>query len=173
MAKYTKRKLVMDWAKEEYRKTMGDYVADLAVLGYEAIMYAYQRREFNHRTRNLHDSYASAVYVNGQLEPTSIRFVGPEYSHSEDPSKKGRNIVLDYLENPDVDVSGDVTVLCVAAMEYAEYLEAGTHKGGYQIQVISAANDYLHQNWDRVSENKPKEFEIIRARVVTGGQSFS
>lgn len=178
MAKYTKRGLVRSWVKQyevEYTKAMGDYVADLAVLGYEAIMYAYQRREFTHRTRNLHDSYGSAVYVNGKLEPTSRRFVGPEYSTENDrhTGKSGRDTLLAYFDNPGVDVSGDIVLLCVAAMEYAEYLEDGTHGGGYEIQVISAANDYLQQNWHRISKNKPKEFEIIRARVITGGDSYS
>ena len=166
----------MDWAKGEYNKAMGDYVADLAKLGYEAIMYAYERRGFSHRTRNLHDSYASAVYINGELEPTSIRFVGGELSRKVDPhtGKSGRDTVLEYLENPyNADVSGDVALLCVAAMEYAEYLEAGTHRGGYEIQVISAANDYIWQNWHRVSDNKPEEFKVTRARMITGGESYS
>lgn len=171
MAKWTSRQSIMKYAKDAYTKAMGEYVADLAVLGYEAIMYAYQQRGFQHKTRNLHDSYASAVYVNGKLEESSIRFVGPEFSHKGDrqTGKSGRETVMEYLKSPGVGVGGDVTLLCVAAMEYAKYLEDGTHKGGYHIQVISAAYDYLEREWHRIEKNKPKEFKVIRARMITGG----
>ena len=44
-----------------------DMVQALSTLGYYAMLDAYKKHSFKHRTRNLHDSYASAVYVNGTL----------------------------------------------------------------------------------------------------------
>lgn len=170
MAKYVRRTPIRDIIGEEYTAAIGRYVAKLKVLGYNAIMEAYSDRGFNHRTRNLHDSYASAVYVNGELIEDTISYVGGEYSRGEDrqTGMTGRETVREYLENPDVDVSGTVTLLCVAAMEYAQYLEEGTHRGGYHIQVISAATDYVRRHWQEVED---EVFGIDSVRYIVAGNS--
>ena len=53
-------------------------VEQLANDGERIIKAAYNTRGFTNRTYNLHDSYASAVYVNGVLRHDSIRYIGPE-----------------------------------------------------------------------------------------------
>ena len=176
MAKYVHRTPIRDAVGKQYTAAMGEYVAQLAVLGYEAIMYAYReghsstpRRyqkpvrdgKWRHRTGDLHDSFASAVYVNGVLQEDTIRYVGAEMSES----LWGRAEVKAYLKDPDVDVSGDVTLLCVAAAYYAEYLEEGTHRGGYRIRVISGASDYIAMNWHRV---KTDLFKVKKVRFIAG-----
>lgn len=61
--------------KEAYIRQL---VAQLANDGERIIKTAYNTRGFNNRTYNLHDSYASAVYVNGVLRHNTIRYIGPE-----------------------------------------------------------------------------------------------
>lgn len=176
MAKYVHRTPIREIVGEAYTAAMGEYVAQLTVLGYEAIMYAYSeghsptpRRyqkpvrdgKWRHRSGDLHDSFASAVYVNGVLLEDTIRYVGPEMSDS----LWGRAEVKAYLKNPDVDVSGDVTLLCVAAAYYAEFLEEGRHQGGYKIRVISGASDYIAANWHRVRSDL---FSVKNVRFIAG-----
>lgn len=183
MAKYVHRTPIRDILGEEYTAAIGRYVAKLTVLGYNAIMEAYDEGhsstpptyegpvgdgKWRHRTRNLHDSFASAVYVQGELIEDSIRFVGPEYFQEVDPKTQmsGRDTAREYLENPDVDVSGEVTLLCVAAMYYSEYLEEGTHRGGYHIQVISSAADYIEDHWQEVED---EVFGIDSVHYIVAG----
>ena len=179
MARYIHRTPVRDAVGEAYTAKMGEYVSQLAKLGYEAIMYAYRDGhasgsaekkpvgdgKWRHRSRNLHDSFASAVYVNGILQEDSIYYIGGEYSRSEYGGMTGREYARQYLEDPAEDVSGDIALLCIAAMPYAEYLEEGTHKGGYKIRVISGAADYIAANWHRV---KTDLFEIKKVRFIAG-----
>lgn len=47
----------------------------LANKGEDLINKAYQQRGWENRTWNLHDSYVSAVFVNGRLRDDTIRFV--------------------------------------------------------------------------------------------------
>ena len=55
-------------------------IDDLALTGKEAIANAYGRRGFKNQLYNLHDSYASAVYVDGRLDKSTIYYVGDEMS---------------------------------------------------------------------------------------------
>lgn len=68
-------------AKIEYiskDKYIRQLVEELANDGERIIKAAYETRGFNNRTYHLHDSYASAVYVNGVLRHNTIRYVGAE-----------------------------------------------------------------------------------------------
>lgn len=71
MAKYTYERISKD-------KYISKLVAELADEGEHIIKLAYESRGFKNRTKNLKDSYASAVYVDGKLRYNSIRYVGPE-----------------------------------------------------------------------------------------------
>lgn len=136
-----------------------DMVAALTTLGYYAMMDAYGKHSFTHRTRNLHDSYASAVYVNGNLIESSIRYVGGVVSKEADPvtKKTGRETVNDYLHSHRYGAANNEIVLVViAAMYYAGILEAGNKapnpdkapKGpGEQFIVISPAREYIDKNY--------------------------
>lgn len=64
-------------------KALLSLVNNLTNLGEMAITTAYNARGYKNRTYNLHDSYASAVYVNGVLYRDTIRFVGNEMSKSD------------------------------------------------------------------------------------------
>lgn len=109
-----------------------DMVKALSTLGYYAMMDAYKRRGFKHRTRNLHDSYASAVYVRGKLIESSKRYIGASYSRKRDPKTKktGRETVDDWLHSHSFGQTGDEIVLVViAAMYYAGILESEWQTG--------------------------------------------
>lgn len=132
-----------------------DMVAALTTLGYYAMMDAYGKHSFTHRTRNLHDSYASAVYVNGNLIESSIRYVGGAISKEVDPvtKKTGRETVNDYLHSHRYGAANNEIVLVViAAMYYAGILEAGDKNTGgrgpgAKYIVISPAREYIDKNY--------------------------
>lgn len=50
-------------------------IQGLATKGEELINRAYRMRGWENRTYNLHDSYVSAVFVDGKLDESTIRFV--------------------------------------------------------------------------------------------------
>lgn len=78
-------------AKIEYiskDKYIRQLVEELANDGERIIKAAYETRGFNNRTYNLHDSYASAVYVNGVLRHNTIRYVGAEMANSRTNDKE-------------------------------------------------------------------------------------
>ena len=132
-----------------------DMVAALTTLGYYAMMDAYGKHSFTHRTRNLHDSYASAVYVNGNLIESSIRYVGGAISKEVDPvtKKTGIETVNDYLHSHRYGAANNEIVLVViAAMYYAGILEAGDKNTGgrgpgAKYIVISPAREYINKNY--------------------------
>lgn len=157
-------------------------VQDLASLGYRATLYAYREGaagetykkpvkdgKWRHRTRNLHDSFGSAVFVHGKLVEDSIRFVGPVLSRKTDSytMKSGRDTLLEYFHsNPPEARFSPITLICAAAMYYTKFLEEGTYiLGGrgrtpsgstsaYKIRVISGARDYLDKNWSNSITDK-------------------
>lgn len=130
MARYIR---LSDGVKKGFEQ---DMVKALSVLGYQAMMDAYKQRGFKHRTRNLHDSYASAVYVRGKLIESSVRYIGGVLnrglSAKRDPEtgKTGRETVDDWLHSHSFGQTGDEIVLVViAAMYYAGILESEWQTG--------------------------------------------
>lgn len=118
-----------------------DLVNACATLGYKAAMDAYRNHTYQHRTYALHDSYGSAVYLNGRLVPETIRYVNRArqkkgdirgWRGSSDPEgmrgknfDTGRKALQAYLENPPrmSKRSKGITILVVAAQWYAMILE--------------------------------------------------
>lgn len=169
-----------------------DMVKALSTLGYYAMMDAYKRRGFKHRTRNLHDSYASAVYVRGKLIESSVRYIGASYSRKRDPKTKktGRETVDDWLHSHSFGQTGDEIVLVViAAMYYAGILESEWQTGkraelkkkhkkrnptSYpdRIIVISPARDFINQHYHwfvyKVYEKYGIQNNIPTARIIKG-----
>lgn len=132
-----------------------DMVSALSTLGYYAMMHAYGKRSFEHRTRNLHDSYASAVYVGGRLIESSIKYVGGILSRKVDHNTKmtGRETVNEYLRSRKFGAkNNEIVLVVVAAMYYSGILEAGG-KGsaplgpGDTFLVISPAREYIDKGW--------------------------
>lgn len=154
---------------------MRDYVQALSTLGYKAMLYAYQRREFQHRTRNLHDSYGSAVYVNGELQEDSIRYIGGILRKKVDYTthKTGRETLLDYLRSHKLGATtNEIVLVVVAAMFYAGILE---NKGGTRTRdryiVISPAREYIDNNYQAVLSKYYQKWGIKekpKARVIKG-----
>ena len=148
---------------EEARELMISAVAD---LGEKAITDAFKRQHrgwgrpkgskekaWYSETGNLHDSFGSAVYINGVLRKDTIRYVDNNTWSTESDSRygRGRDAVNNYLERiKPTSKKNEVYLVCVAAMPYANALERGTHAGGYEIRVISGARDYIDAHWHEI-----------------------
>ena len=170
MAKYVSAKELRDVLQKARVTEERATVQKLAKLGYDAIMYAYSRKGFEHKTRNLHDSYGSAVYVNGNLIESSIRYIGGELSRKEDPltKKSGRETLNDFFKRSHYGrAKGEMVLVCVAAMHYTKYLEEGRHRGGYKIQVISAARDYVDQNFNKYLDTRQRAIVFKGIRPIS------
>lgn len=118
-------------------------------------------------TGNLRDSFGSAVYVNGELQRNTIRFA------NDNPTgeRTGREVLLDYFNKIHPNRGkNDVTLICVAAMYYTKFLEAGTHGGHYKIRVISSASDYVRRNWERAVSGIYQQLRIKKpsTKVIRG-----
>ena len=113
-----------------------DLIGSLTKYGERIIQMAYKSSTFKNRTGNLHDSYVSAVFVNGNLQSETVRYVGPEMSKtsreydelsSGDPEMKtGREEARLFLSKFQF-TSGrpqGVTLVVAATMFYAGILES-------------------------------------------------
>ena len=116
-------------------------IAQLADDGEKAIREAYEGREFTNRTYNLHDSYGSAVYYNGTLVKSSIRYVGAEMA--EEDERYGRNEVNDFFSNYRPKNRKGIDLVIVAAMFYADILEEGKGRLKRKYKVIAEGEDYM------------------------------
>ena len=116
-------------------------ISQLADDGEKAIREAYEGREFTNRTYNLHDSYGSAVYYNGVLVKSSIRYVGAEMA--EEDERYGRNEVNDFFSNYRPKNRKGIDLVIVAAMFYADILEEGRGRLKRKYKVIAEGEDYM------------------------------
>lgn len=140
-------------------------VQELTIEGEKLIKYAYNNKDWQNRLGNLHDSYGSAVYVNGVLYKNTIRYVGSEMSErtrSNNPQwfwnqersfpdfrgnrylpgdeimVSGREEVMDFFSKYKPTNKKGVELVIVAAMWYANVLENGTSYGlSKKYKVIS------------------------------------
>lgn len=158
-------------SKNRYVRQLVD---ELAEWGHKAIIRAYQKKDWHNRTYNLHDSYASAVYVDGKLQQRTIRFVGEEMSNPNsqfhhagfysvrrhdklDPDRhgerygegdemvtNGRDEAIAFLRQYVPNTSG-VQLVVIAAMFYADILERGGGNLKRKYHVIADANSTLEQ----------------------------
>ena len=60
-----------------------------------------------------------------------------------------------------------MVLVCVAAMHYTKYLEEGRHRGGYKIQVISAARDYVDQNFNKYLDTRNRAIVLKGIRPIS------
>ena len=116
-------------------------ISQLADDGEKAIREAYEGREFTNRTYNLHDSYGSAVYYNGTLVKSSIRYVGAEMAEKDE--RYGRNEVNDFFSNYRPKNRKGIDLVIVAAMFYADILEEGKGRLKRKYKVIAEGEDYM------------------------------
>lgn len=146
-------------------------VNELAADGARAIHFAFSSRGFVNRTYNLHDSYGSAVFVNGSLYPETIRYAGSAQAQDKSarqmgdykggrtwPNKQGKRhytgdtiyvsgreevnrFFLDYQSKGST--KSGIELVIVAAMFYASILEGGRGRLRRRYQVISGATNVM------------------------------
>lgn len=119
------------------QKEINKMVERLSLDGKALVEKAYKTRGFIDRTYNLHDSYGSAVYYNGVLQPNSIYYLQEQATEAKKwygKMLRGRNEIVDFFIEYKGRGKGFDLVL-VAAMPYASILEhgQGTLRGKYQV----------------------------------------
>ena len=181
---------MFDMAKSSY--LMDKLVAELSREGEEAIHDAYYNRDWNNRTYNLHDSYGSAVYVNGKLVKSSIRYIGqelakngrnvgwvwnkgrsmPDYKGNRrlpgnEVEMRGREEVMDFFSHYTPKGKG-IELVIVAAMFYANILEAGGGNLRHKYRVISSADSTMREIASKY-HGKVEEISVTRdmSRMTT------
>lgn len=112
---------------------MRDIAQSLASIGWKVALEAYRQHTYTNRTYNLHDSYGSAVFIEGKLVEGSIRYVERAMSKKEDrhghsisESRTGRQALHRFFENSHwiVRKKDQITVVVAAAMWYADIVES-------------------------------------------------
>ena len=108
-------------------------VEALTTIGWEVALAAYRQRTYTNRTYNLHDSYGSAVFVDGVLVKDSVKMI--ERAMSKKPKKRdvrgggsiatGREAFLHFLDNTFIVKKEDhITLVVAAAMWYGQVVES-------------------------------------------------
>ena len=114
--------------------------------GEAAIITAYNNRGFKNQTYNLHDSYGSAVYANGKVIKSTIRYLGAEQAKTPYKGRsidmRGRDEIMDFFSQYTPKTKG-IELVIAAAMYYAGFLEGGTSKAFRKIEVISGATNAM------------------------------
>lgn len=129
-----------------------DFIESLAEEGRRIIMLAYASRGFENRTKNLKDSYVSAVFKNGHLIESSIRFLNRD--PNEQDAEKAHSSGLWGREE---------------AMYFLEDVKNRQPKEGYSL-VIGVGMFYgsiLEKKWGyRVLANAYTELEALKAHGI-------
>lgn len=112
-------------------------VEALTTVGWQVAMEAYRRKTYTNRTFNLHDSYGSAVYVDGVLQPDTRKYVNRSRSKRNDVhghidsdnryapyGLNGRRALDDFFNNLKISKRRKVTLVVAAAMWYGELVES-------------------------------------------------
>ena len=119
-----------------------DKFADmLADEGGKLILQAVNSRDYTHRTYNLHDSYGSAVYLNGKLVEKSVMLLGSNATKAK--SYKGSKLngseeIMKYFRS--YKPKSAIELLVAAAMPYGVVLEKGGGGLRHKYKVISGIN---------------------------------
>lgn len=120
-------------------RVLNEMIKELTMYGEMVMKEAYNTRDFTNRTYNLHDSYGSAVYYNGQMVNGTLKTLGsPQATESKTwygKKLRGRQVVTDYLRNEYKPSGKGLSLVVVAAMPYRDVLEIK-----YKYRVISGAN---------------------------------
>lgn len=167
-----------------------DIVRALKPLGKKAMLHAYltghtdkQRGtteftgkgdyKWRHKLGNLHDSFASAVFVNGVLVQSSVQYIANPISKKRDErtGKKGRQTVKDYLRNNSFGAkNNEIVLVVIAAVFYTKWLEYEGGSGRYI--VVSPAREYINNNWWSYVEPVYRKYGLPlvkpKSRVIKG-----
>lgn len=113
----------------------------LATEGGKLITQAVNSRDYTHRTLNLHDSYGSAVYLNGALVERSVRTLPAQATKAK--KYKGNEIrgaeeIVKYFRS--YKPKSEIELVVAAAMPYGVVLEKGGGGLRRKYKVISGIN---------------------------------
>ena len=146
-----------------------DTIRALRDLGIAAMNHAYAKKRFTNRTGNLHDSYASAVFINGSIVQSTLRYLDSPISRKVDPKtgKNGHQTAKDFMSTGRFGrEDGEIVLVVIAAMYYAGILEKY-----YHYEVISPANDYIESHWQETMTPVYSKYGIKgrpKAKIING-----
>lgn len=151
-------------------------VETLTTIGWEVALEAYRNRTYQNRTFNLHDSYGSAVFVDGKLIPDSIKHIERAMSKRRDThghaihgAKTGREALKRFFDQAWIVRKKDhITLVVAAAMWYGDILES---KGYVVLDEQFVRNAVAHRwayKFHQVLAKYPelKDFEPMLRRWV-------
>lgn len=117
------------------------FVDMLANEGGKLILQAVNSRDYTHRTYNLHDSYGSAVYLNGKLVEKSVMLLGSKATKAKSykgSKLKGSEEIIKYFRS--YKPKSAIELVVAAAMPYGVVLEKGDGGLRRKYKVISGIN---------------------------------
>lgn len=117
------------------------FVDMLADEGGKLITQAVNSRDYTHRTYNLHDSYGSAVYLNGALVEKSVMLLGSKATKAKSykgSKLKGSEEIMKYFQS--YKPKSEIELVVAAAMPYGVVLEKGGGGIRRKYKVISGIN---------------------------------
>ena len=117
------------------------FVDMLADEGGKLILQAVNSRDYTHRTYNLHDSYGSAVYLNGKLVEKSVMLLGSKATKAKSykgSKLKGSEEIMKYFQS--YKPKSEIELVVAAAMPYGVVLEKGSDGLKHKYKVISGIN---------------------------------
>lgn len=139
-------------------------INELADKGLQLIEKAYNNRQWNNQTYNLHDSYCSCVYVNNQYVSESIRYLGeplanqyPKGKYSNNRTFKGRDWAMEAIKEYKPNDKG-IHLVIFASIPYAGYVEISRNR--YVIyNVINDAMELgsvekIKDNWSNFEDSE-------------------
>ena len=126
-------------------------ISDLSDRGNSIIISAYKRANYSkNKTQNLHDSYGSAVYLDGILQRQSMRLMTASasvgrYNKYDGEIQKGADEIKKFFQRYKA-INKGIELVVAVAMFYGQFLEDGTYAdNGKKWKVISMAEDELEK----------------------------
>lgn len=157
-----------------FNNIVANAVDELTNLGQEMANKAIQEgsRGYNNVLYNLYDSIGSAVYHNGKLIKSSIRFADTRKKSKGEAREgyTGREAIREFFKvNQTITTKNSLHLMIVAAMPYAEYLEKGTFTSGdkkRQIRVISQITSELESRMHKYGRFNPKLIQVAGGNIL-------
>lgn len=133
---------------------MRDIAKELKTIAWKVALKAYKSARFKNQSYNLHDSYGSAVFINGILVEGSIKYVErsrskrvDRHSHSITGARTGREALERLFRTPWIVRKKDsITVVVAAAMWYAQHVDKKGLNVIDQAQIKSDISYEINRN---------------------------
>ena len=141
----------LDWARSRLKPSAvkDDLINSLAEEGLRLIRLAYASRDWENRTKNLKDSYVSAVFDGNVLVERTIRFLSsdPDATQAHSSGLRGREEAGYFLAEVGAKLkkqkNSGISLVIAATMPYASILESRNERWGFR--VISHVNTELQE----------------------------